>query len=533
MHFASLDGEGIYGHNEVSSLEADRAIRKMLHAVKKQFAKAQATNSIILRFKGDHFIIADESIDPNIDYFIKSIQIENLKPDELKALSSFRVSSTGEILLDVVRMHKENAELTEASVKPSEESKNIYKKISRLKQYHPELKNLLSLISEKPEEEALILLGVLEESLFDPRLQKIAEKHTKKGFKVRVYNDMMDMQNHVVSDDSGLLKVDLASSLKSINGEKGFAEEAGDLFLTSVYDRMLTTLQEKKLNIEHVTNLRRWGDFYFIDDKGTCAQISRTMLKMFNETPYAVIKKNIGKKEKFEISFVKTPPEKLDQDTFVLPLMPIVGLDEAVKLQPIEEGTDILTADAIRINNEITFSTRLKVMDEEIRNMRPRLVSERLDKLQAVDLEFMLYKLFNPNDKKRGMVRLRKLLNASDAQIKKMQNLMEKINSKVPSESMTWERVNLIQEMMKSDSRDIRTYTNLMFDLTIKIVRKETYQKNHNGIKTLTVEGANTEEQEISFILDRLKPPEPTEDDKKEILKIRAGLLNLSNKKRE
>ncbi|MCL4363723.1 hypothetical protein M1328_00620 [Patescibacteria group bacterium] len=533
LNFASVDGEGIYSHNEVNNLEADRVIRKMLLALKNQFALAQATRSSILRFKGDHFVVVDENVKPDINYFIDKVRLDRFDARSAEKFTGFRIDPSGRILLDAIRMHEEKTEINERTVTPFEKSKDIKSRSNRLLKNHPELKYLVDLIGGKDQNEADILLGIVEGNLFDPRLQKVAEKYDSKNFKVRVFNDMEDMQNHVVSDNSGFVKFDFASSLKSVNAEPGFGEKAGDAVLTGIYDQMLKTIRKKLPAVKEITGLRRWGDFYFIDEKGTCGDIARTLLEQFGNTPYLLIKKTDDKHEKFHVSFIKKPPRQLGSDSYIIPLLPIVGIDEEIRLQHIDRGTDISTADAIRTANELTFSTRLKVVDEEIRNMRARMISERLDKLDAVDIEFILFKMMNPDDSKRGLVRLRKLLEASDDEIAQMKSLLDDIKSKADGAPSSRKRVEVIREMIKNGSASLNGYLNLLFDATRRMISREEYKKYHNGVRTLTSEGAIAEVEDIkkkeeADLLSRTKPS--TNPDLYAMESIRKRLTNLIGK---
>lgn len=181
---------------------------------------------------------------------------------------------------------------------------------------------------------------------------------------------------------------------------------------------------------------------------------------MFQETPYAVITKNKkGSQKKYKISFVEKPPVNIDSSIYVLPLMPIVGLDEDVRLHKIESGTDLITADNMRFANEVMFSSRMKTVDEEIRNLRSRLVGERLEKMDPVDIEFVLFKIFNPIDVKRGLVRLRKLLNATDEDIQVMIDLREKIIKEVGGERYSSDRVIVLRKMMMEENQLIKKQT--------------------------------------------------------------------------
>lgn len=538
LAFTSIDGEGIYSHNEVSNLEADRAIRRMLIRLKNDptLSSGDTVNDAVIRFKGDHFIIArrkfrnDEqgALERDVERVSESLDLRTLPEEEAHKLTSFRIDQNGRTLLDIVRMYRDEAVINDETIKPRETHGKLQNRLNKISELHPELKTLTAMIESRQPDEQSTLIGILEESLFDPRLQEVADKYKKKGLNVHVYKDMADMQNHIIEDESGFAKVDLASSLKSINSEKGFSEDAGDAFLTAIYDRMIGQLKQEIPNLTDVTTMRRSGDFYFIEEKMSCGDMANAFLKMFHEAPYAIIRKNTraNAKNKFTVSFVKTPPEYMDDNSYILPLMPIVGVDHDIRLQKIDPGTEIPTADAIRVANEMTFSSRVKVMDEEVRNMRPRLMSERLDKLRAADIEFMLFKMMNPTDHKRGLLRLRKLLNATDQDIKDMTELLNQVNMMAGEGASSSRRVNVISDLLRSKDDWVRRYANKIFDLTLDVISRQPYKSNHNGISTHTVETAISDKEEVNRLLDRTKVAESDE-----ITALRGKLKRLINRK--
>lgn len=548
--FGSVDGEGIYSHNEVSNLEADRAIRRMLVHLRNGglfiYGPNENNGNAIVRFKGDHFVVAwnklwgektDDRLKKIIDQEIERLKIENIEGNNIGKLASFRINERGELLLDSVRMHREDSEISEETVQSFKFEGSLKVRQKRIVETHPEQESLIQMIASRSEEEQEALTGILEESLFDPRLQGVVDKYNKlfkaRGVRIQAFKEISDLQNHIIAEQSGFAKLDLASSLKSINSEMGFGEEAGDQFLMSLFDQMVKRLGDNLPRLEKVNVVRRWGDFYFVDDRENCDNIARQLLMMFQETPYAIIKKNKkGSKEKYAVSFVEKPPIEIDDSVYVLPLMPIVGLDENVRLHKIEPGTESITADSMRFANEIMFSARMKAVDEEVRNLRPRLIGERLESMDAVDIEFVLFKMFNPTDVKRGLVRLRKLLNAGDEDIKIMITLKEKIIDKVGEHAGSSARINVLREMIareqelikketvgisgledrikamerfkESGNSYVNLYLNTMFDLINKIVSRQPLIVNHNGIRTRTITDVMNEQEEIQTILRRI-----------------------------
>lgn len=522
--FSSVDGENIYSHNLVSHLEGDRALRRMLSYLRKKLFNCdfiRDNQKVIVRFKGDKFVIVstklpeDETnhLDNQIRQVIDSLKTENVNKEDIGQLASFRINEEGILVLDLVRMHQEDSEISERTVQAFKFKGDFNARQRKIIETYPEQSSLIEMIALRTTDEQEVLTGILEESLFDPRLQRVVDIYNyllrrKSGnIRIRVFTEIDYMQNHISANQSGFLKLDLASSLKSVNSEIGFEEEAGDQFLTSLFNKIIGRLSNLP-RLKEINVVRRWGDFYFIDDKENYNDIAIELLMMFRETPYAVIKKNReGSRKKFTISFVKEPPVDVDNSVYVLPLIPVIGLDEDIKLQRIESGTDFITADYMRHANEVTFSTRMKVVDREIAVLRLRAIGERLERMNPFDIEFILFKMFNPADVKRGLARLKNLLNATNEDIQIMIDLQKILNHQVGNDSSSSARVNAIMKIktIKTyESMLLTLYLNTMFNLINKILSLQSLIVEHNGVRLMTVNDAANLQEENEKYLDRI-----------------------------
>jgi hypothetical protein len=547
LAFVSVDGTGIYGHNGLSAHNADRAIREML-GILNEVSVGQTSGTI--RYKGDLFVRykyvhsydnredATKDLKKELKRVLDKSDLEKLKDEDASKITSFRVNPNGEIILDVVRMHEGEDPINTKTIRQPEVIGTLEERMQKLSDLHPEIGDLVEQIrGRKDQKEQSTLISILEESLYDPRCQKVADKYVKKykedGFEVMAFQDMRDLQVHMASRNAKLMKLDVPTTLKSINGESGFAENAGDDVLSAIYDNLLDQIKNqipKSAGILNVDSLRRWGDFYFVDEQANLEQISRAVLKFYHEHPYIKIKRIEGPSNKefvyeendnvrFEVEFVKEPPEEYDKDTMVLPLMPIVAMDETIQLRTFDEWTEESRAREIMESNDKNFSTSINLLDDEARDMRARLVSERIGKitpekrtgdLKPEDVEFLLFKLYDPEDPKRGLPRLNKQLKATPQQIAKMTELKDmlypnpnlEVEIAIPKKRVLLSRLERMRDASGSD-KDIEVYESMIAKLKFSVKQGEVYMSTSERaflIKKILEENGEGAEQIIEYV---------------------------------
>lgn len=509
----SVDGTGIYGHNEVAGLEGDRAIRKLLTTFTHNISNLPS-NSVI-RWKGDLFLVVhDEVIDKlgekKFSSVVREATIRTEEPDrylnsaEQNRLASFSLTDKG-IVLDTARMHYTEDEVKKEDVAKKIERGPVRARITTLESLHPELKSLIQLIKQKPEKERSTLIGIIEGKLYDPLLQPIINSINKEGFELRAYMDAQDIQYHLQANNSALTKLEIASTLKTINSEGGFGEIAGDAFLCAIYKKVVQEVQQQIPELKQLTTLRRWGDYYFVEDKDTSKKIGQILLKTFQEAKYAKIsrKNDLNQLDSYNVEFVRTPPA-MNSDELLIPVLPIIGIDEGIKLYPIESGTDDNTAAALRLSNEMIFSARMKTLDEEVKKLRPRLILERLENPKTEDIEMILFHILNPIDPKRGIPRLRNIFKATDEDMRTLTKYVEMINSGLQTTNKSSLRERVIA-MEQNSGVTQRVVLETLLKLSGEIVQYEDYFHRHNEVSVYTGEMVNaTFEEEIDNVMKRL-----------------------------
>jgi hypothetical protein len=507
----SIDGTGVYSHNEISGLEADRALRRLLTTLVDAHTK---TNSeVVARFSGDLFVIVSqdegqESILPQVRRHLESIESGRNFAWERNFLASFRRGENGQIVLDIARMHVSDPQITKQQIERPKPNESLTKRISRLKANHPELDNLIKLIQAEPLGSRGVLLGIVESSLYDRLLQGVAEKNSTDDFRVRVFTDSEDFTEHLTKNNIKLGKLDIASVLKTANGEPGFGEKAGDALLICVFEMMVNQIKVKFPDINEVSVMRRWGDYFFADNLENLQSIGKELLMRFKRTPYAVIRPKPGKTEEFTVKFVDRPPEvQPGEKMLIIPLMPMFAVDREINIVPIDPGTDKATAVMMKDLNDRQMGTRMKVIDDSLRHTRGRIILEFLENATAPLVDFLLFKSFNPQDKKRGLPRLRGDWKASEDQIENLLQLQQQVvkdlapeNAAKMSERVAIMPVSLMNRIVGAFHR-----------LAANVVKGQSFHRIENGVEILTYETVKAMDEDTDRLLARTEPRAKTE----------------------
>jgi GGDEF domain-containing protein len=453
----TVDGSGIYSHNEFSALEGDRVIRKLLLKFQ-SLTQDKAYNSEgegyhLIRWKGDEFLIVKSSHERGPD----TANVQNLTQHiqriigDKSGLASFRIGKGGVELIPA-EMHLSEDQIKQSDITEKKSKGVLVDRIHQLRRLHPELQFLLHTIKGLDESKQDTLIGIIEGSIYDPLLQPIATHLTEKTkTRVNVLNNIRDLQSHIETTQGVLTKIDIASTLKTLNSEPGFGNDAGDAFIQTIFQKMTEEIIERSPQfIDELNTMRRWGDYYVVSDKKGSEQMMQSINHFFTANPYVVVRAEQGDEgKKFTVSFTDDPNKERGEGKLILPLMAIIGTDVHINLRDTSQMNTGQRENFMYANAQM-LGQCMKLLDDEIRDARPEALAIRFQRGFPEDMEFVTHKMLNPTDEKRGTPRLKSIFLASDEELEVLKDLHTSLFSGCASTAERVERIFKLKEAKRT-----------------------------------------------------------------------------------
>jgi len=409
---AFVDGHNVYGANRFERHEGTRLLRRAVGYLYDELA-ADGDDFDIISCEADGFLISRQRRKGRIPLEERMRQIIARMAgtsDDVQARNTtrarlatfFRYARTSVLAPATVAYEPRDDLSTLLLPREIYSDRTFEERLARLQRMHDPLSSLLSAISRRAPREQAILLNLMEHRLYDPVLERLADRLSLAGHRVRAFSDPAHLLHYVNKRSMSFYRLELLSLLKAINEHPAGGFSAGDEALGSVYRVLITTLQHALRDADvdpsyEICTFRRWGEFYFGVDGEIAGRenMAADVERAFESTPYMAIQcHGRPRRSPRTVALFDRRPSPTGSE-IVLPLIPTVTLETQL--------------------SEDMLSTAIEEPGRKLRAIEKRLAGEHVPN---VDIVFIADWILNACDATRGIPRLVNLLGATDGDIR-------------------------------------------------------------------------------------------------------------------
>jgi hypothetical protein len=408
---AFVDGHNVYGANRFERDEGTRLLRRVVGYLHDELA-ADGDDFDIISYEADGFLILRQRRPGRVplEARLRQIIARMSGPDDgvhtrdstrARLATFYRYARTTVLAPATVAYEPRDDLSTRLSPREIYPDRTLEERLARLQEMHDPPSSLLSAIRHRPPREQAIVLNLIEHGLYDPVLERLADRLSSAGCRVRAFSDPGHLLRVVSRQSMSVYRLELLSLLKAVNEHPAGGFAAGDEALRSVYRALVTALQRALRDAhadpsDEVCTFRRWGEFYFGVNGGLDRRedVAARVERAFESAPYMRIRCH-GRpgRSPYTVALLDRWPSPARSE-IVVPLMATVTLET-------------------RLSGDM-FSTAIEEDGRKTRAIEKRLARGRVP---AIDIMFIADWVLNACDRTRGIPRLVNLLDATDADI--------------------------------------------------------------------------------------------------------------------